>query len=806
MRKIRIVLLIAGILLMFANLQAQSSNDGSISGSLIAKSSKKPMEFGNVALYKLADSSFVGGTMTDTEGKFYMSHISDGQYYLVCGRLGFEQINSISFIIDPQHPKKDIGKIQLIETALPADSIVVTAEKPTLNIAIDRKVYDTAKDLTSGSGTVADMLQNVPSVSVDIDGNVSLRGSENVLILINGRSSPLMGKNRAAVLQQMPASSIEKVEVITNPSAKYKPEGTSGIINLVLKKNTQVGLNGSLSANTGMDSRFNNNLSLNYNPGHFNLYGNGGIRQDYRLRSSSDIRQMIDPNSRTNSYYNQHSKGHSRPLSCIAGLGMDFTPDTSNRMGISGNYFFRDNSQRSDSRNILMDNNSAVTSDYLRSLSGNEHEFDNEGTAYYERSFGKEDHNLHLEYNISSQPERETGHYANTYYILPQNPPYDNSIAKRTDVQNQFTADYSNPLSENSKFEAGFSHEQNKQDINNYADYFDTTAHSLIVDITKTNRFIYHENIEAIYATFEHSFGKIGFMGGLRYEYAHNNSHLITGDSLYSKNFSEVYPSLHLSYALDENSELQLNYSRRTNRPDGEDLNPFPEYRDRLNIESGNPRLLPEFIHSIELGWQRRLNQLTITPSIYYRYKYNGFTQVTIPYQDSVLLTIRRNLSSDKSAGAELIIGGSVGNYLDADISFNAFRNTIDASNIGFSNSKSVVSWSGNFNINWKPRPSAMLQLNSFYRSARLTPQGRNLANFVANLGMRQDLFNEKISISLTVSDIFNSRIFKTQLRTTWLNGDTRFSRNSRVVFLGAAYHFGKSTKKSEKKTLEFEQ
>jgi outer membrane receptor protein involved in Fe transport len=366
--------------------------------------------------------------------------------------------------------------------------------------------------------------------------------------------------------------------------------------------------------------------------------------------------------------------------------------------------------------------------------------------------------------------------------------------------------EYSNPLSENSTFEAGFSHEQNKQDIKNNADYFDTTSQSFVIDLGKTNHFLYNDAIDAFYATFEHSFGKIGFLGGLRYEYAQNKSHLITGDSTYKNNYSNIYPTCHLGYKLGENSELQLNYSKRTNRPEGEDLNPFPEYRDPLNIDAGNPKLLPEYIHSIELGWQIRKEQLSVTPSIYYRYRYNGFTSVTEPLRDSILLTTMRNLSSDQSEGVELIVNGSIGNYLDADLSANAFYNTIDASNIGFGKKKSTTSWSGTFNINYKLRPTTILQTNSYFRSTRLTPQGKYLANFVVNFGMRQDLFRDKFSLTFTISDIFNSRIQKTQTRTTWLTSDTRNGRDARIAYLGIMYHFGEANKKNAKKPLEYEQ
>jgi outer membrane receptor protein involved in Fe transport len=806
MRKVSTLVLLAVILLISGNLYGQSSTDGSVVGKIIVKLTKIPLEFGSVGLFRFADSVFISGTMTDSEGKFFLNHVPDGQYYLSCTRIGFEQVNSISFTIDQQHQKINLGTISIAETTLPSENIIVTANKPTTTFAIDRLVYDTQKDLIVESGSAADLLQHVPTVSVDLEGNVSLKGSEDVLILINGRSSPLMGKNRAAVLQQMPANSIDKVEVITNPSAKYSPEGTSGIINLLLKKNSNAGINGSVSSNGGWDSRYNGNFIMNYNPGRFNIFGNYGVRKDYGTRISSDTRRLFDLGGQTNSYYNQIGNDSFRPLTNMAGLGIDYTPNQHNRVGISANYFSRNVPLKSNSRKTLLDNNHTVTSDYARSLKQSADEFENSGTTYYEHSFANAEHMVHMEYNISGQPNKENNRYTNTYYGVTQNPQYDNTILKQTDLNHQFSIEYSNPINEKSKLEAGISYEQNKQDIDNRAEYYDTIAQSFVTDIGKTNRFIFREKISAFYTTFTHSFGKFGAMAGLRYEYAQNNSHLVTGDTTIKNDYSEFYPSLHLSYSFNENSILQLSYSRRTNRPDGESLNPFPVYRDPLNVDVGNPRLLPEFTHSVELSCQLSKAQVTITPAIYYINEYNRFTPITELFHDSVLATTTRNLSSSQSGGALLIVSGSLGNSIDIDFNISAFHTTIDASNIGFGDNKSANSWTGYIDINWRPKPTTLLQSSTNWWSSRLTPQGEYSGAYISNIGIRQNLYDDKVSITLTVADILKSRVFKSHLNTTWLTSNSKMSRNSQVIFLGATYRFGNTYKRYVRNSLEFEQ
>jgi outer membrane receptor protein involved in Fe transport len=805
MYQLKYVIYLVSMVLLSHNLFAQSFNDGIVTGSIIAKSTKKPIENISVVLFDLGDSTIVSGTMTDAKGRFVMNHIPDGNYYIVFGCIGYKESNTGAFSIDAKHKNLDLGILSMLEAPVPLKGTVVTGERPTLNTSIDRKVYNIEKDIMGQAASASELLQNIPSVSVDIDGNVSLRGSGNVLILINGRTSPLMGKTRADVLQQMPANSIERIEVITNPSAKYKPDGTSGIINLVLKKNAKAGLGGTISANGGPSNRYNGNVSLNYNPGRFNLYGSYGLRKDSRNRNSIDSGRYYYQNSDTNSYYNQDNETFDRPLSHIASLGVDYNLDEKNSFGISGNYFYKGFTRTGISRNISLNHESAISNEYTRSRFDPEYERDNEATAYFDHSFAKKDHKLHIEFNISDQPEQEDNHYTDTYVVPDQMPQYDNTLIKQGEKQNQSSIEYANPLSENSTFESGFTREVTKQDFDFYAEYFDNNRQAFVTDVAKTNRFLYDESINALYGTLEHSFGQFSFLGGLRFEYVLSKSNLVTTGSTFKNDYLSLYPSLHLSYKLSESSELQLNYSRRTNRPEGDDLNPFPEYSDPLHLRAGNPHLLPEYIHSVEFGWQWLNNNLKLTPSIYYRYRYNGFTSVTEVVQDTVLLTTVRNLSSDQSAGLELVVSGSLADYLTTDINTNIFYNTIDASDIGFSKRKSIISWSGNFNINLKLKPITLLQINSYYRSSRLTPQGKYLGNFVANFGVRHNLVEDKLSLVLTISDIFKTRNQKLQLRTSGLDRDVKTTRDAQTLYAGLICYFGTSSKKNKEKPLEYD-
>jgi outer membrane receptor protein involved in Fe transport len=793
------------MLLFSTMLFAQIRSNGTVSGVVKADSTNRPLEFVNVILLNQADSAIVTGTTTDSKGKFAISNIPEGEYFLTYSLLGFKEIHPSRFKIDSKRPALNLGAVLMTETALSLGGVTVTSQRVTFNTAIDRKVFNVQQDIMSKTGTASDLLQNIPSVQVDIDGVVSLRGSTNVLMLINGKPSPLMAAtSRAEVLQQMPASSIDRIEVITNPSAKFKPDGTSGIINIVLKKDVNTGLNGNVTANAGNRSRYNFNVGANYNPGEFNVFASYSFRQDDRNNYSTDARVQSDSLTNLPSHYTNNARSLSRPLSHIATLGLDYRLNENDKFGLSGHYRYR-GFTRNDASTYLLTSSNITTDDYDRLRV--DYEFQREGglTGFFQHNFDGEDHKLRLEFNASQSPEQEDNHYTDVYRFPASPQTYDNTLIKNTEWTKQLTVDYTYHFAEHSTFEAGYAGEYNKRDMDFYGEYFDPTQQKFIEDIVKSNRFIYNETIQALYGTYENTFGLLSVLGGLRGEGSFVKSDLVTGDSIISNDNFNLYPTLHLAYKFSELTELQLNYSRRVNRPEGDDLNPFPEYQDPRNLRSGNPRLKPEYINSIEFGWQWQNDNLTVVPSLFYRNRNNGFTTVIKALNDSTLLTTHENLSSDQSAGFEFVVAGNVGSAFTANVSANAFYEQIDASNLGFGNNKSTVSWSGTFNGSVNLSTATMIQINSNYRSTRLTPQGENSPSFVLNMGLRQDLFNEKLSLILTVSDLLNTLKRKTDLNTPWLTENMVSTRDSRIVYLGLTYHFGTPAKKSKDKSLQYD-
>lgn len=786
--------------LFFADVATAQQVAADIIGNVIDKDAGLPIEFANVLLLSKKDSITVTASITDKNGQFLLTGVPAGSYMLRCSYVGFLPFNSQDIFVTGKEKKIKIDPILLESEGKKLAEVIISGTKPMLNASIDRKIYDVTKDIMAQSGTASDILKNIPSLEVDIDGNVSLRGAGDVIILLNGRPSPLFGKmNKAEVLQQFPANTIEKIEVISNPSARYKPDGTSGIINIVLKKQQKSGINGSITANAGNRDRYNSTAILNYNPGKWNVFGSIGLRKDSRRRTNTITRDYFDTlTNALSGYYTEDGNSFARPITSLATLGFTYSPNKNNNFGISGNYSSRNQVKNDISTRIFSDVNHAYTNYFDRLRYDPELEREKDMTAFYEHNFPGEEHTLRIELNVSSSKENEDNHYQNRYYFPNGNPTFDNTKIFQGDNQQQLAIDYSRAFSGSSKLEAGYLGSFNQQDFNFYGEYFDYATSAFVEDTVRTNRFLFDQYVHALYGTYQKSYGKFGYSLGLRLEEAIIKGYQVTQDTSINNNYLKLYPTLHLSYELTDKAQLQLSYSRRVRRPEGDDINPFPEYQDPYNLRAGNPKLLPEIIHSFELGYKWQNSNFSFVPSLYYRYKENGFTQVTVPLNDSVLLTTQQNLSSDKSAGLELIFSAKAGNFFSSNLSTNLFYNQIQAENLGYFDKRNIISFSTNLNSTFTVSPKTMAQVSAIYYSSRVTPQGKKYPAFVLNAGIRQDFFKKKLSATLTAFDILGTLWQKTELNTGYLKQLAIGRKDRQVIYLGISYRFGKILKQDK--------
>lgn len=798
------------LILLFYSLLAFSQNKAlpkpktgaTLTGKVLEKETRKWVEYATIKLFKSSDSTLIAGCITDTKGEFSLKGVPLNQYYIEYSSMGFYPSRSKSFIIESAKSNLNLGIFELSTATKVLNEVVITGQRTMFNNAIDKKVFNVESDMLSQSGAVTDLLQNIPSVSVSMDGNVSLRGSEDVMIMINGKTSMLTAANRADILQQMSASSVEKIEIITNPSAKYKPDGTSGIINIVLKKNAKQGLNGTATVNAGNRSRYSGNLNLNYNPGKLNLFGTYGYRQDDRLRLNDDHRKMTD-SLNTVSYENIHGQETARPVAQFARWGAEYEINKSNQIGINGNLFTRSITRHSLNDYITYDANNILTDHYQRlgTISGPETELGLSGS--YTHKFSKEGHEIQFDYEYEHSKEIENSYYNDNYITPIQLPSFDNVLIHNHGDRHNFSLEYKNPIAENMEFEAGFKGEEEVTNFNFYAEYRDNSLLSSLgpiwkKDVTKSNEFRFSEYVNAIYGTLAHTIGTFSYMAGVRLESAVVQSKLITLDSIVPNSYFNIYPTLHMVQKIGKSSELQFNYSRRVNRPENDDLNPFPEYQDPRNLRAGNPKLKPEFINSIEFGYQFKIGKTTLIPTVFYRSKVNGFTQITKLINDSTYLTTETNLSKNQAAGFELLSTLSIGRFLTGNFSTNIFYNQIDASNLGYSSNKSNITWDAKLSSTVTVTKTTMMQLTANYRAPMLTPQGTMLARYGINLGARQNIMKNKASIIVTISDLLNTMKESSTMNTPFLTKNVIRKRDARVFYLGFVYHFGSSTKMKE--------
>ncbi len=780
---------------------AQVKTTGSVTGKIIDSQSYLPVEYANVLLLDSVNRKMVHGVVTDSSGGFRFEKVAFGNYLLEYSFIGYEKQRSKGFALDRKRPKADVGRLDLSPSAINMNEVNITGERNMMITRIDRKIFNVEKDILAQTGTVTDMLETIPSISVDMDGNVSLRGSGNVTILINGRPS-LMGTS--ANLEQMPASMIEKIEVITNPSAKYKPDGTAGIINIILKKQRKAGFNGSLSANAGNSDRYNTTVQLNMNTGKVNLFGSYGFRQDYRWRTGDQKTQNIDSAGKSN-YLDLQSEGTARPLSHLARLGLDWNPGDADATGFSGTYNYRQ-VKRNDVSDYLYANDSLLpTEDFTRSMTGKETEYSIGLNGYYEHTFNKKDDSkLRADFEYQRDSETEEDNYTNVYSF----PPYPNENT-RTDRVNStaeynLAVTYNRPLWEESELEAGYEGNMEISDQDQQVQEFDPDSSKWVTDPGQANLFHSNQTVHALFTTLTCSFGKFSVMGGLRAEEAIVALDFITLDTNTRTSYFALYPTIHMGLSSGKN-EWQLNYSRRVNRPDGEDMNPVPEYRDPRNIFVGNPNLKPEDIHSIEFGYSLKTDNLTLVPTLFYRKKVNGFTMVTHYQNDTVQVTTIDNLASDQSSGIDLSGNWKPFKILNLNMSASGFYSTLDASNIGYSDKKSTFSWNAKLNASVNITKTTLFQLNGQYRSDVLTAQGTRSPSWVINLGFRQDLWKKKVSIVFTVSDLFKSQKMISHINTPELVQESTRQRDGRVIYGGFVFNFGMNGKKEKESKFEFD-
>jgi len=705
----------------------------------------------------------------------------------------------------PQPVETEPAPAEADEDENEVEAITVTADRTAPRASIDSVSYSLADDLQATTGSLADALRNIPSVDVDPNGNVSLRGDSNVTILVDGRPSALMsGPGRAQVILQTPADQYARIEIMTNPSAAYRPDGSGGIINLISRPNVvRAGRthSGSIRANIGTEGRYNFGFNGAVTRGDLTLTGDLGYRHDRQIISSRRDRERYDSGSASwlDSVYQQDaeapSDGHYVRLAAEYRLN--------EQVQLTGE--LRRHAFESDGTGLgtFVENDALGVPAIAYSRVGTggvQGEFGGV-TGRILRQFGEgHDWTTEIRYDTSDFTNSQQG---DTLYSLPVASGFFESIDNNESSGTwNFSTVYNRPMGEEEKLRVGYEAEVVNLDTSSLV-LRGPTSGSAVIDPTSTNQFHADQSVHALYGTYERPFGRFGAQFGLRLEYATLDLNQITQGIRASNDYFRAYPTLHLQYELTESQTLRASYSRRVQRPEPGQLNPFVIYVDPDNRSSGNPGLLPQVTDSYEFSWMSRANQQFYQATLYYRDTSDAFTSVATDLGGGVLLTRPENLGSSRSVGVEFVANGRLLPTLRYNVSLNAYHQQIDASNLGFTNDAEGTTFSGRANLNWQPTPNDFVQLGGFWRGESVYAQGYTEGRGMVNFGYRRKL-TEQWAFQFTVRDVFNSMRNVSYYETPTLRDRSESRFGGRTAFVGFTWTFGNTQGRPQQPQFDF--
>ncbi|MFC5411380.1 TonB-dependent receptor domain-containing protein [Larkinella bovis] len=771
--------------------------NGRISGKLITPQGGKnqPVEFASIGLFRSRDSSSVTGALTDEKGFFQITNLAPDAYYLLIQSLGFAAKRIPRIVISDDKPVVDLGNIALTETARQLQEVTVQGQRQAYEYSLDRKIVNVDQLPIAQGGSAIDILQNVPSVTVDVDGTLSLRGSSNVIVLVDGKPSGLTGLDRQAILDQIPASNIERIEMITNPSSRFDADGAAGIINIILKKERGAGFNGNVQMNVGTRDKYNASINLNSRFKKLNLFSSYNFRADRRFQYRISDRQNLFEDSV--SYLSQRNDAIRRRVNNNLRAGFDYT--LSPRDNITASVMYRPEYSRDTEVEVFNTQDDSRTS--LGQTTRNTLETEPErGLDYafgYRRTFDKQGRELSFDATLSNNRSTEYQNFSNTT-TLPENlvtPNFligqqraDNSRDNRVAV---LQLDFVEPMKNKKKLEAGLKHTYRRLG----SDY---TFENLLdggwtINPAISNNFIYDERTSAAYANFSNEIKKFSYQVGLRTEYTAIETDQRTTNVQNRRDYLYLFPSVFLNYNASESQKMQINYSRRINRPSTWSLNPFIDLSDPLNIRFGNPNLNPELINSFEISHLLYGKNTTLTSTLFYRQTNNEITSYRVLRPDGITEQTSLNLNRSQNYGLELVLSQEITRWWKANGNFSFFQRNIQASaDVPGILTRTNRSWTARVTSNMNPRKGTDIQVAFNYRSPFIVAQGTIKAITNVDIGVKQSVLKGRGTVSLRVSDIFNTMQFRNESFGPNFVSTSRNKRESRIGFIGFSYRLSK--------------
>ena len=747
--------------------QKANKNEVIIQGTVIDGSTKQPLEYATVIL-KNKETDVLSGGLTDLNGNFKI--LTPKAIYEISVK--YISFKSKSFSAENINTNKNFGTIELSQNTNSLNEIVIIAEKTTVNIRLDKKIFNIGKDLSIKGGNASDVLGNVPSVQVDVEGTVSLRGNENVTILIDGRPSALVGMNGAEALRQIPAEAIEKVEVITSPSARYDAEGTAGILNIILRKNKLIGFNGSLQLDLGNPLKVGTAFNANWRTEKWNLFTNTGFRYNTNPGNAYSDSKYLSANAQ-NARVTEHRKFGRQGRSLFTSIGAKYylTDNTS----IVGNIVLnggKDND--TNTNNIQRFDFQGNTNELTQRIEAeNEKEQRLQYTLDYLNNFSGNGRKL----SINTQYSAEVAHALNTITETDRRLNTLNDLEEVLKDQDETQAllqiDYVHPVGENIQYEGGY--RGNYRTIFNgfyLAERIDFENEGpLIPDTGLNNSFNYNEFINAAYFQYGQKFNKISLLAGLRYEDTFIEIIQQTATAENKRKYGNFFPTVNIGYEFIDGENITFGYNRRIRRPRGRSLNPFPSRSSESNLYSGNVSLNPVITDAVDIGYLKRWSTLTVSTSLYFNKSNDNWewiqenTGMLTDNNDPITKKFPINLSTEERIGLELTLNYKPHKNWNINSDFNLFNVTSEGDytstttnstqNFDFNNTAFFIRLNQKITLPGKTD----VQINMNYRGPTQNAQTKSKSVFSMSFAASKDLFNERASLSLNLSDLFNSSI-----------------------------------------------
>ena len=762
-----------------------------LSGIISDAESSEPLPYATVSVYN-RNGDLADGGIADENGVFKLN-LPPNDYSLNFEYIGFE---SVTIDIKPYPNNINIGTVKLISSFDSLEGVDVVGQSAEVEIRLDKRVYNVSKNNLIRGGTVSDVLENVPSVSVDIDGNIELRGNNNVRILVDGKPSGLIGLGGIDALTRLPAESIEKVEVITSPSARYQAEGTTGIINIILAKRFLKGLNGVFNLSAGRNDTYSGSANLNYRKGKFNFFTNLGYSDRTNKGRAVQDNVYTDPLESVERYVEERQFNRRRQgFNVNTGLDYQMTEKTSLTMSYLTNERDGDDSTINEQSQYQIDG-VLVTNRYEKEI---DREDSNQFSVDFEHQFNKQGHKLTATLQTEKNDETETSDI-NSFFENGQ--PSDDSEINRT-VENQernlAQLDYVFPIDKNTQFEAGYRGTDNKRKIDFDVQIIDENDNAT-VDENLSNVLDFEQEVHALYSQYGKKFNTFSFLAGLRFENTRIFVEQLDSSSpLNNKSYNDYFPTLNLGWEISPTASITLGYNRRISRPNAWTLNPFQSRSSKTSYFQGNPKLDPSYSNGIDIGYLKQFKKVTLNSSVYYRKSTDAVSRVAIVTDETVFVNgietpvIRRlpiNLGTEEQFGVEFNTSLRLIKGMRTNASVNFFRRIEKGNYQGISYDSNNTSWSGNLSNSYRLPFAVQSQFSVRYRGPNESSFGKSKGFLYTDLALSKDILNDNATINFRFSDLFNTGKYDYQTITPVAVTDGIYQRREPTYTLTFTYRF----------------